>query len=175
MTFQRTLSFCRGTTLLLVGLLVPGLLAVGLGGCYSFSGTTLPGHLRTVRIPPVQNRTLESSLADRITDGLIEGFRVRSNLRKVNENADCELLAVLNEYSHRPLNVSGDQVQNYRIDISMSVRFVDRAKGDTLYKEDRLPGFGTYNLAAGQTEAEGQRTAIDNIVKTVLDNTVSGW
>ncbi|MEO6098039.1 MAG: hypothetical protein ABIW76_21195, partial [Fibrobacteria bacterium] len=86
------------------------LLAVALlffaAGCYSFSGTTLPTHLKTVRIDPVGNRTLESALADRITQGLEEGFRSRSNLRKVNEGGDAELICILTDYSHRPQTTS---------------------------------------------------------------------
>jgi hypothetical protein len=44
-------------------LLLPLLLA----GCYSFSGSTLPSHLRTIQIHPVENKTLEDSLPDRVT------------------------------------------------------------------------------------------------------------
>jgi len=66
-----------------------GLLASLLAGCYSFSGTTLPPHLRTLRIHPVENQTLEASLGDKITQGLSDGFRSRSNLRPVNEGGDA--------------------------------------------------------------------------------------
>ncbi|MDB5104726.1 MAG: hypothetical protein JWP91_2415 [Fibrobacteres bacterium] len=144
-------------------------------GCYSFSGTTLPGHLRTVRIDPVANRTLESALADQITQGLEEGFRSRSNLRKVNEGGDAELITVLTEYSHRPQTTSGATVTSYRVDILLSVRFVDRVKGDTLYKDDHVPGYGLYAVDRGETEETGKRQAVESLVKVVLDNSVSGW
>ncbi len=146
-----------------------------LAGCYSFSGTTLPGHLRTVRIDPVANRTLESALADRITQGLEEGFRSRSNLRKVNEGGDAELITVLTDYSHRPQTTSGATVTSYRVDILVSVRFVDRVKGDTLYKDDHVPGYGLYAVDKGETEETGKRLAVESLIKVVLDNSVSGW
>ena len=154
-----------------------GALVVGviLAGCYSFSGTTLPSHLRTIRIDPVGNKTLESALADRISQGLEEGFRSRTNLRKVNEGGDSELLCVLTEYSHRPLTISGATVTTYRVDMLVSVRFVDRVKGDTLYKDDRVPGFGQYAIDKGETEETGKRLAVESLVKVVLDNAVSGW
>ena len=144
-------------------------------GCYSFSGTTLPAHLRTVRIDPVVNRTLESSLADQITQGLEQGFSSRSNLRKVTENGDAELICVLTDYSHRPQSTSGATVTSYRVDLLVSVRFVDRVKGDTLYKDDRVPGYGQYAVDKGETEQTGQRLAVESLVKVVLDQTVSGW
>jgi hypothetical protein len=148
---------------------------LALAGCYSFSGTTLPGHLRTVRIDPVANRTLESALADRITQGLEEGFRSRSNLRKVNEGGDAELICVLTDYSHRPQTTSGATVTSYRVDILVSVRFVDRVKGDTLYKDDHVPGYGLYAVDKGETEETGKRQAVESLIKVVLDNSVSGW
>ncbi len=148
---------------------------LALAGCYSFSGTTLPGHLRTVRIDPVANRTLESALADRITQGLEEGFRSRSNLRKVNEGGDAELICVLTDYSHRPQTTSGATVTSYRVDILVSVRFVDRVKGDTLYKDDHVPGYGVYAVDKGETEELGKRLAVESLIKVVLDNSVSGW
>ncbi len=144
-------------------------------GCYSFSGTTLPAHLRTVRIDPVANKTLESALADQITQGLEEGFRSRSNLRRVNEGGDAELVCVLTDYSHSPLSTSGATVTTYRVDLMVSVRFVDRVKGDTLYKDDRVPGYGQYAVDKGETEETGKRLAVESLIKVVLDNSVSGW
>lgn len=158
-------AFCAALTL---GLAV-------LGGCYSFSGTTLPPHLRTIRIQPVGNKTLEPDLPERVRRGLEEGFRLRSNLRRVNEGGDAELSCTLTDYSHRPQNTSGDRVTSYRVDMMVSVLFVDRVKGDTLYRDDRVPGFGQYSIEKGETEATGQRLALDNLVKVVLDNTVSAW
>jgi hypothetical protein len=146
-----------------------------LAGCYSFSGTTLPAHLRTVRIDPVGNKTLESVLADQITQGLEEGFRSRSNLRKVNEGGDAELICVLTDYSHRPQSTSGANVTAYRVDLLVSAVFIDRVKGDTIYKDDRVPGYGTYAVDMGETEETGKQQAIASVVKVILDNSISGW
>jgi hypothetical protein len=149
--------------------------AMFLAGCYSFSGTTLPAHLRTVRIDPVGNKTLESVLADQITQGLEEGFRARSNLRKVNEGGDAELICTLTDYSHRPQSTSGANVTAYRVDLLVSAVFIDRVKGDTLYKDDHVPGYGTYAVDKGETEDTGKRQAVENVVKVILDNSISGW
>lgn len=157
----------------LAALLASAVLA--LSGCYSFSGTTLPSHLRSIRIPPVANKTLEPDIADRVSRGLEDGFRRRSNLRRVNEGGDAELICTLTDYSHRPLTTSGDRVTIYRVDMMVTVLFVDRVKDDTLYKDDRVPGFGQYSIDKGETEETGQRLALESLVKVVLDNTVSAW
>ncbi|MEO6096332.1 MAG: hypothetical protein ABIW76_11770, partial [Fibrobacteria bacterium] len=111
----------------------------------------------------------------RITQGLEEGFRSRSNLRKVNEGGDAELICILTDYSHRPQTTSGSTVTSYRVDMLVSVRFIDRVKGDTLYKDDRVPGYGVYAVDKGETEETGKKQAVESLVKVVLDNSVSGW
>ncbi len=146
-----------------------------LAGCYSFSGTTLPAHLHTLRIHPVENQTLESSLGDKITRGLQDGFRERSNLRQVNEGGDAEVFATLLQYSHAPQSTSGDRVSTFRVDLLMRVLFVDRVKGDTLYRDEHVPGYGFYAPEQGQTEEVARQKAVDNLVKVVVDNTVSAW
>jgi hypothetical protein len=146
-----------------------------LTGCYSFSGSTLPSHLRTLRIYPIENRTLEAALPDRIYLGLQDGFRSRSSLRPVNTNADAELYGTLVQYSHVPLTTSGSNVTQWRVDILVKAVFIDRVKGDTLYADDRIPGYAAYTPDLGETEETGRARAIESVVKVVLDNTVLAW
>ena len=146
-----------------------------LAGCYSFSGSTLPPHLRTLRIHPIENRTLEAALPDRIYLGLQDGFRSRSSLRPVNGNADAELHATLVQYSHLPLTTSGSNVTQWRVDILLRVVFIDQVRGDTLYADDRVPGYAAYSPEIGETEETGRARAIESVVKVVLDNTVLAW
>lgn len=155
--------------------LILSALCLLLTGCYSFSGSTLPSHLRTLRVFPVENRTLEPSMPDRIFLGLQEGFRSRSSLRAVNGNADAELYGTLLQYSHQPQSTSGSNVTTWRVDILFKAVFVDRVRGDTLYAGDRIPGYGFYTPDAGETEETGRTRAIESLVKVVLDNTVLAW
>ncbi len=157
------------------GIIGAGLAALLLWSCYSFSGSTLPPHLRTIKILPVVNQTLESALADRITEGFEEGFRRRTNLRRVNEGGDAELLGVLTGYSHRPLSTSGERVTSYRVDLQMRITFIDRLRNDTLYQAGNVPGYGDYRIGEGETEETGKQRAVESLVKVVLDNTVSRW
>jgi PBP1b-binding outer membrane lipoprotein LpoB len=75
-----------------------------LGGCYTFTGTTLPPHLKTVQVDPVINQTLDPVLAEKLTQAIINGFQSRSTLRIVNENGHCRFTAVLKKYSHEVYN-----------------------------------------------------------------------
>jgi hypothetical protein len=93
----------------------------------------------------------------------------------VNANADAELYGTLMQYSHQPLTTSGSNVTQWRVDILVRAVFIDRVKGDTLFADDRIPGYGTYTPDAGETEESGRTKAIESVVKVVLDNTVLAW
>jgi hypothetical protein len=156
---------------------LPALFAASLllGGCYSFSGSTLPPHLRTLQIHPVENRTLEAALPDRVGRGLQEGFRSRSNLRQVNQNGDAEFFGTVLQYSHTPQSTAGSNVTTWRVDILFKALFIDRVRGDTLYTDAQIPGYGAYAPDKGETEETGRARAIENLVATILDKTVLAW
>ena len=158
-----------------VFMVVVAALALSFTGCYSFSGSTLPSHLRTLRVYPVENRTLEPTLPDRIFRDLQDGFRSRSSLRPVNSAADAELYGTLLQYTHQPQSTAGSSVTTWRVDILFRAVFVDRVRGDTLYADDRIPGYGFYTPDNGETEETGRARAVENLVKVVLDNTVLAW
>ena len=44
-------------------------------GIYSFSGSTLPSHLKTVGVPIFENRTAEFGIDQQITDIIIDAIR----------------------------------------------------------------------------------------------------
>ena len=58
---------------------------------------------------------------------------------------------------------------------SATVLFVDRVKGDTLYRDDRVPGYGFYVPEQGKTEEVARQMAVENLVNVVIDNTISAW
>lgn len=145
-----------------------------LTGCYTFSGATLPGYLKTVRIHPVQNRTLDPAFAEQFMREVVRGFEERSSLRAVNTGGDCDLQITLEKYSHAPYLTSG-KVTDFRLDVSASVRFYDQVKKELIYEEKNLPGFASYSVDKGETEADGQAVVIEAMVALLLDKTVSGW
>jgi hypothetical protein len=57
----------------------------------------------------------------------------------------------------------------------LKIVFVDKIKGDTLYRDDHIPGYGTFSPALGETEATARTAAVAALVKVVLDNTLLAW
>ena len=149
--------------------------SIFLTGCYTFTESTLPTHLKTININPVVDQTLNPAFAEDLTRGIINGFESSSSLRHVNQNPHCEIRTVLKSYTHEAYNTSGSDVTEYRIELVLEVVFYDRVKNKILFKEENIPGFGTYSILKGETESNGQSATIKNIVDIILSNTVSGW
>ena len=152
-----------------------GLIVSVFWGCYTFTGSTLPSHLKTIEIIAIQNQTTEPIFGDRLYRALEQGYRTRSNLRKVPQNGHCQLSLGLLSYQLRPLTFVSDKVQSYRLDVRVSVLFKDRINNKILFEEKNLSAIGEYSVEKNETLDKAQERAIDFIVELVINNTVSGW
>jgi len=143
--------------------------------CYTFTGTTLPGYLKTIYIHPVDNQSLNPQLAENVFKALQTGFQQRSNLRLVHQDAHSEIKLVLQPAQRSPYNISGSDVTSYQIRLTAEVLFYDRVKSDTLYYEKALSGYGVYIIDKNETEIVGQQRATDELLKLILDKTIARW
>ncbi len=151
------------------------LMSIGGWGCYSFTGTTLPPHLKTIRIHPVDDLTLNPDLSEKLSQSLNDLFRTRSSLRIVNDKGHCDLKVKLKSYVHKALSTSGSDVVDFQINMEVEVSFYDNVKNKMIYKEERMPVYASYSVSNGETELFGQAEAINKLVSLILDNTISGW
>jgi hypothetical protein len=151
------------------------LLLAMLGGCYSFTGSGLPSHLKTVRIEPIQDKARQTELADVATAKVIEAFRQRGSLKPVDGNADSRLEATLSDYSHQPsqYDASGT-VSRFRVTVSFAARFTDEKENALLFESNAISGTQDYDPNK-QTEQDAAKKALDDAVKKLVDNTISGW
>ena len=66
------------------------LVAIVAGCGYGFSSSVLPGHIKTVAIPLMENRSVRGGLDAALTDSLVEAFIRNHTLSVVPEkNADA--------------------------------------------------------------------------------------
>ena len=99
-------------------------------GCYTFSGSTLPAHLKTVDIPLFANQSLQPDIAEAITQSLSTQI-VAGNLLKVVQGAgDATISGTVTAYANVPYTFSAAEtrqvnVQQYVVRITVSVEFTD--------------------------------------------------
>lgn len=168
----------------LSGVALCALLAVVAVGCgaYSFSGSTLPGHIRTVAVPLMENRTDRAELSTALADSLVTRFLDDNQLKvEPQEGADSVVEGIVLEYRRTPYTFdANEQVETYRLELVLEARFVDVRKNKVVWEEKRLSEWETYNFAGiggqpAETEEEGIGRLLAKITENIMNRTVQGW
>lgn len=162
--------------------LVIGLLLVALWHCsyYSFSGSSLPSHLRTIAIPMFENRTTEFGVPEDITDALINEFTQDNTLKVVDQRAADSIIegTIVNIREQAGAYNQQEQVQEIRIYIRIKAKFEDLKKNNIMWEEE-ITQWGTYSpdspSGENSTRQDAIAEAISKIVTDILNRTISGW
>lgn len=147
-------------------------------GCYSFTASTLPSHIRTIQIHEVDNKTLDPVLGNTLRDSVVKMFRKNAGgVRLVNSDADADFELTLLSYTNKPENYnSSSEVETYRVTLKVNVRFFDNVKKKVIYKGDNLSADGTYDVLANETEdRHGQARAIEKLQDLIIANALAKW
>ena len=151
---------------------------LALCGCYSFTASTLPSHIRTVQIHEVDNKTLDPVLANTLRDSVEKLFRKNAgSVHLVNSEADADFQLTLLSYTNKPENfTSGSEVETYRVTMKVNVRFYDNVAEKMIYKGDNLSADGTYDVLQNETEdRHGQARAIEKLQDLIIANALAKW
>jgi hypothetical protein len=169
-----------------------GALVVGGAACgYSFSGTSLPTHIKTIAIPMFQNESLDATIASEATRGITESFVADSRLKLAREgNADCVLEGKVVGYERNVYSYSAGEVpEAYIIVVRVAVILKDRVKNRDLWSDEGLTATATFPAVSGETVSEGtsggegppqneedaRAAAIRNLAQDILARTLEQW
>ncbi|MEX2115305.1 MAG: LptE family protein [Bacteroidota bacterium] len=158
------------------------LLAFSIGlisGCYSFSGGTVPPHLKTIAIPIVQDQSGygDPALKDLFTLQLVDIFTSDGSLTLSERvGADAVLETVVIAVTETPTVVKpGEQVAERRISVTAHVVFTDVKLRKTIWEKD-FSQWGDFPSGAGPTKRnEGVQEAVRKLTEDILNETVAGW
>ena len=165
----------------LVNLLFIGLAAINFTSCcaYSFTGASVPEHLKTIAIPIADDRSgsAEPGLRESLTQKLIQKF-IDDNTLQVSErtSANALLECSIVSLSDAPAIVSaGESITSRRMTIGVKVIYRDLVKRTTIFEKT----FSNYNDYPANDPINGRQTAIDAAIdlisEDILLDTVSGW
>ena len=161
-------------------------------GCGYTQKTLLPEHLKTIYVKPVKNDiNLSNEISDKtpfrvyrpgveveVHNAIINRFIFDGNLRVTDEvKADAVVDAFLVDYRRDPVRYSdGDDVQEYRLSVSVKVTVTDVRSGKALW-QDSLTGDTTFFLQGSRsvTEDEATQKAVDDLARRVVDKTIEVW
>ena len=156
------------------------LVLINFTGCciYSFTGASVPQHLKTIAIPIAEDRSGsgEPGLKELLTDQLVQKF-INDNTLQVTEkvNADALLDCVILPLSDAPAVISaGENVKARRITINVQVTYKDLIKRKTIF-DKKFSNYADYSGGTISQRRDAIQEAVDKITEDILLDTVSGW
>jgi hypothetical protein len=164
---------------LLVRWLLVGALVAGAAGCYSFTGASVPPHLKTVAIPLVDDQSGfgEPGLRERFTTDLTNLFISDNSLEVADRSkADAIIEGVVTSITDAPSTIEqGDQVTKRRITVTTRFVMKDMKLRRTMW-EKTFSNWGDYPSGGGPSQRQGGLSeAIRKVSEDVLLEAVSGW
>jgi hypothetical protein len=148
-------------------------------GIYSFSGSGLPSHIRTVAVPVFENRTAEIGIRENLTDAVTEALVTDGRLRVVGpETADSIIQGTVIDYKEQAYTYDrSENVQEYIVRIYVDVTYQDVKNRTDIWEEKRMEGWGTYDVSISPPEEidDGRERAIARLAEDILNKTLSGW
>ncbi len=147
-------------------------------GIYTFSGSTLPSHLKTVDVPLFANTSLQANVAEELTDSLSKRVLSTNLLRIVPTKGDATINGKVTQYANTPKSYGNEGVRSvkiseYEVRIVVEVEFVDNKKNSPLFKGS-ITGKGIYDFQK-DTEETGRKIAETDIVDQILQNSLQSW
>ena len=159
------------------------LLVVSLSGCagcpYSFTGASVPPHLKTIAIPIVEDQSGfgDATLRDQFSRQLLQRFVNDATLQPSDRsNADSILEGVITGVKDAPVVVEGgDQVSKRRVTVTAHMTFRDLKLRKKVWEKD-FTQWGDYLSGGGLTQRnDGISEALRKITEDILNETVAGW
>jgi hypothetical protein len=151
----------------------------GCSGCpYSFTGSSVPPHLKTIGIPLFddQSGSGEPGLREKLTNKLIERFRQDNSLEVVDRlRSDATLEGTIVSMTDQPnVITAGETVSRSRITMNVKAVFQDMKLKKKVY-EKQFSAWGDYEIGSATGRQTGIDAAIEKLAEDLLLETVSGW
>jgi len=150
-------------------------------GCsYSFTGSSVPSHLKTIAIPFCIDRSGsgEPTMADDFTTSLIDQFISDNSLAVTDKSkADALLDCTITSISDAPNIIKGgENVSTRRLTITARVVYKDFVLKKTVF-DKKFSNYGDYENSGDipSKRSDAIQTAIDRITEDILLAVVSDW
>lgn len=164
--------------LLIVYLLICMFVACNFGGCYSFTGGSLPEYMKTMYLATVNDNSGYGNprYREQLTQVLIEKFRSDNSLKLTERGGDSKLYVSIVSIRDETSKVKPGEVESERkITVSCEAEFYDAVKKKSLWKKT-FSNYYIYDLKNAQANRDEAVTiALTRNADDILIAVVSGW
>ena len=153
---------------------------LGTSGCvYSFKGSSVPAHLKTIAVQLFddQSGSGEPGLRELLTNKLIERFKQDNSLEVSDKtHADSMIEGTISSMTDQPLVVAaGEAVTKRHITVNTNVVYQDLKLRKKVF-EKQFSNWGDYEVSGGPAQRKtAVSAAVDKLAEDILNETVSGW
>ncbi len=168
--------------------LVCFILSAFMAGC-GYSTSAVSGRVKTIYVEPFRNKIAYDSETTRkiyiplmevkITNAVVDRFLFDGHLKIAKENkADAILQGELIDYQRDALRYTDNEdVQEYRITISVSLKLFDPVKQEVIWSEPNFSGDTTYFVVGAQAKSESAaiEDALKDLGRRVVERTIENW
>jgi len=173
----------------MVRVLLSIFLALTISGCGYTTGSLLPSNYKKIAIQPFQNKVnfvdenirglYVPHLETNVRTAIIDKFLFDGHLRIADpDKADLVLSGDLISLQQDDLREDTNQnVQEYRIRVTVSLILTDTATGQVVWKEPSFSGETTYFLTGTQATSQSAAldTALTDLATRIVERTIENW
>lgn len=144
-------------------------------GCYTFNPAG-KSSIQAIAVERFDNKTTEYDLADRMTDLVIDAFLADGTMKVVStDNADAVLVGTLTGYQRKPHDYDENGVvTSYSVTMTFDLLLKNPSDNDSEIWRENMSQEGVYNVD-GQTEQDGQNSAVQRLVVEIINRTTKSW
>ena len=154
-------------------ILIPSLV-----GCYSFTGGSIPPHIKNLQISTVEDISGFGNplYRDELTTRLFDKFRNDNSFTLVETNGDAKLDVQISTIKDEPQTVqSNELVSENRVTIICRAEYYDYVKKKIIW-EKNFTTFDVYDIGNAQAgRDEAILNALEQAADDILMAVVSGW
>jgi hypothetical protein len=158
-----------------VATLVAAIASFSMGcGVYSFTGASIPAHIRTVAIPLAEDNSLNtlSALDEQFTEMLLRRFvqQTRLTLQPDEAQADAVLTVRIDRYTNVPTSVSGEERATLnRVSVNIAVVYRDMRNDQDILNRS-FSAFEEYDPNDPERGLTGEQDAATAALEKVADD-----
>lgn len=150
---------------------------VSITGCYSFTGSSVPVHLKTVSVPLFEDVSGfgEPNLREKLTQKIID-LVISDNSLNIGERTTSDSIiegSVVSVTDAPSIIAPGEQVTTRRVTLNVHASFTDMKFRKKVWERD-FSNWGEYSQGS-QNRTKAIDDAINKIAEDILIETVSGW
>jgi hypothetical protein len=162
-------------------LLLVGFSVLNFTGCcgYSFTGASVPPHLKTIAIPIAEDRSGsgEPGLRELFTEKITRFF-IEDNSLEVAERTNADAIvecSIISLTSGPAVITGGETVSSLRITVGVKAVYRDLVERRTIFDKN-FSNYGDYSASGTFEDRRAAiESALDKIAEDILLETVSGW